>query len=253
MVLNTRNFILYLLSVALLLIAIATTASVRSSEVRSAPTEFVPAPTEISNEATVIGAFKPDRAHRLSLMKEKVAAHTSQTAEPEDRLPDRVLATVDEEVSASTTLSLGVKGEQRCGAYEPYTGVWQTTGLSFKVVEGARLLSRVTELGEESILQLPLRTFPLPMKSCLSTDVVAIALDGSLIRNTETALYSIFTEETLLGYTIDGFTLYGLTDRATDECGGAVVEGQYRYYLTAGSPQVLNCFAGIPIDLSVTD
>ena len=95
-----------------------------------------------------------------------------------------------------------------------------------------------------------LRTWPSGTTSCLPSDVIGIALDGSLIRNNEAALYTVFGGETLIGYALDGFPIYGMTPLlATDRCGGVQIDGNYRYVLQPDRPGLITCFAGAPITL----
>lgn len=146
----------------------------------------------------------------------------------------------------------GAKTIKLCSNHRAYGGFWSASGLSFEVVEGARLLLResVAETSSEVILQLPLFTSPFGGSTCLSTDVAGIALDGSLIRNSDYKVYSIFGNQTLVGYALDGFPIYGLDkNSATDSCGGTIVDGQYRYYLNANREGVIGCFSGTPVAL----
>lgn len=137
-----------------------------------------------------------------------------------------------------------------CNNYQKYNGLWSAAGLQFEVVEGARLLSRTTDTESELVLQLSLFSTPYGNSSCLKTDVVGIALDGSLIRNNDYKLYGIFSSETLLGYALDGFPVYGLNSaKNTDKCGGASTNGQYAYYLDKDREGVVGCFAGTPVTL----
>jgi hypothetical protein len=143
-------------------------------------------------------------------------------------------------------------------------------GAQFKEVEGARLVYRlgvpvepinlvsdatstipVPPTSTDVVLaQLPLRTSPLSSPTCLPHDVVGIATDGSLIRNNEVALYTVFGGETLIGYALDGFPLYGVDDDAgTDSCGGVMVGGMYRYFLSLEREHILHCFSGTPVSL----
>ena len=86
--------------------------------------------------------------------------------------------------------------------------------------------------------------------SCLSSDIVGIALDGSLIRNGEHTLYSIFGAETLVGYALDGFPIYGAIGApVTDNCGGTAMAGEYRYYLSSERTGVIGCFSGESVTL----
>ena len=41
------------------------------------------------------------------------------------------------------------------------------------------------------------------------------------------------SEDTLLGYALDGFKIYGYTDQELDECNGRMVDGEYRYHIRA--------------------
>lgn len=259
MVINTRNFLLYLLSVGFLILAITYTATSSSPQRETASFVLPPAETmrEYGAEAVVTPAL--NRSEMLAAMREKIAHLSSSlqasVSEAQPRVPDEEEQNIDEVGVGSTVLT--------CADYEVAQVAWQPQGATFAVVEGARLLTRtvtvatttasgtvMTDTYREVLAQLPLRSFPLPMKSCLPTDVVGIALDGSLIRNDEVSLYTIFGADTLLGYALDGFPLYGTNDTLTlDECGGAVVAGQYRYYLSAKREAILYCYAGIPIDL----
>jgi len=258
MVINTRNFILYLLSVGFLILAITYTAT--SSPEPETTTSRVLPPEETIREYGAEAVVTPalNRSEMLAAMREKVAqlspSFQASVSEAPPRVPD-VEEQSNEVRNSGTVLT--------CADYEVAEVVWQPQGAAFSVVEGARLLARsisvatttasgtiVTDMVTEVLAQLPLRSLPLPMKSCLPTDVVGIALESSLIRNDELSLYAIFGADTLLGYALDGFPLYGTNDTlALDECGGAVVSGQYRYYLSGKRDAILYCYAGIPIDL----
>jgi hypothetical protein len=69
------------------------------------------------------------------------------------------------------------------------------------------------------------------------------------MRNNELALYTVFGPDTLVGYSLDGFPIYGPSTVATDSCGGAMVGGVYRYVLSAERPGLLTCFAATPARL----
>ena len=58
-------------------------------------------------------------------------------------------------------------------------------------------------------MQLPVRNIPSGGTTCISTDVIGIATDGSLIRNNEAGVYGIFGANTLVGWALDGFPIYG--------------------------------------------
>jgi hypothetical protein len=152
---------------------------------------------------------------------------------------------------------------QYCLEYQPYMGAWPRSGVELEMAEGARLVfeetlpemvlagsTTVEQAPSRSVLlQLPVTTLPASMPSCLQTDVIGIAKDGSLIRNNEVGLYGIFGSDTIVGYALDGFPIFGMSIERTDQCGGAIVAGQYGYYLSAERTEIVHCFAGQPVSL----
>ncbi len=263
MVLTTRNWLLYLLLVGGLIVAIVYTA-VTESVANNQAAVLMAIDTENTDEqifmATSTATTLPDRAERLRVLREKLAVYRATRPEPE------VVEAEPEVAGAETVKDLaeeGERGELLCADYKTHTGFWQSSGLNFEVVEGARILYRqqpstdlataetVTPNSERTtILQLPIQSLPSARPKCLSSDVVGVAHDGSLLRNNEVSMYRIFGEDTHLGYALDGFPIYGRTDRLVlDACGGVVVDGQYRYHLTADRAYLLGCFAGTPITL----
>lgn len=259
MVINTRNFLLYLLCVGFLVTAITYTAVSswrENDETLALVVPESPVPVEYVAEAVVEPSL--NRAERLASMREKIAALGASVAAA-------IVATQPEEPEAEGTAPVEIPEDTvlLCDDYRVSEATWTAGAVPvFSVVEGARLLTKevtiatttasgttVMETKTDVLLQLPLRSLPLPIKSCLPTDVVGIALDGSLIRNNEQALYTIFSDETLLGYALDGFPMYGATNRyQLDTCGGTTLDGQYRYYLSSERSAILYCFAGIPVD-----
>ncbi len=83
---------------------------------------------------------------------------------------------------------------------------------------------------------------------CLPSDVIGIAKDGSLIRNNEVSLYKIFSSDTLIGYALDGWPIYGLSSGINSgSCGESKIAGGYVYYLSDDRETVLNCFISTPV------
>jgi hypothetical protein len=118
------------------------------------------------------------------------------------------------------------------------------------VVDGASTtLTLVPTTEREVVLQLPHRLFATGANACLSTDIVGIALDGSLIRNSDYTAYRVFGSETLIGYALDGYAIYGTGTFATDACGGSDVGGEYSYYLSPDREGVIGCFNATPVSL----
>ena len=265
MPLRTRNFLLYLLTAAFLIIAITVTVvkdiypeNVNTANVISANPNI----EEVIYTAVVDEKPAMDRAGHLATLREKIAEF-KESFIGSAPVPETTNTTA-QEIPAIEPTNVLIK-ELECPLYQNYAKAWSPLGLKFSVVEGARLLYREVEalglssttssstlqaeLTKEVLLQLPLLTYGATNKSCLPSDAVGIALDGSLIKNNEYSLYSIFKAETLVGYALDGFPIYGQSDVKTDECGGILVDNQYRYYLSKERKAVLHCYSGTPVEL----
>jgi hypothetical protein len=145
---------------------------------------------------------------------------------------------------------------------------WSPTGIKIEEAEGARLVYRPVEASapvtqnagstsapiliqpQRNILaQLPVRTFPAANTSCIASDVIGIANDGSLIRNNEAGVYGIFNSSTLVGYALDGFPIYGSSSEAGDTCGGIMAAEGYRYQISPQRDTILHCYSAAPIRL----
>lgn len=210
-------------------------------------------------EATV-----DERAVRLAALREKVAAQAlvRQPDEVPEADAEEPTELPIEEVPSEPAVAGG--STLTCGELTTVAGSG-FSGVTFKETLGQRALVRPadpvpassattsssTDTGAEvAVLTLPWRSLPLPTPSCIATDVVGIALDGSFIRNDEHTVYGIFGADTLLGYALDGFPIYGTNNSsALDSCGGSIENGTYRYYLSSARDAVLGCYAGVPVRL----
>lgn len=262
---KTRDLLLFLLCAGFLLIAIGVTsvhqwfdgvtAFETLSEIEQEGPDFEAA------EATPL-----DRAARILELQQKLAVRGNViTAAPE--LPVSTSDTTDNEAaSEEADVAVAVGAVDTCVSYRAVALAWPTSGLVTEEREGRRLYVTAetvetpvtvgtsttvqTAVTERIWLHLPIRTSAYPTPACVPYDVVGIALDGSLIRNNEQGIYSVFGAETLIGYALDGLPIYGQNSTvATDACGGVVVNGQYRYYLSSERDGVLGCFAAAPVQL----
>jgi hypothetical protein len=250
---RTRDFVLFLLTVAFLLLAIVGTElwqSWRSMPVLSSWFTEVPVETDYSAE---VPSEEDNRARRLAVLREKVMERLRGT-EPES-VVEEVVATTSESTPAAATTS-PVAAVKKCSSYQALSIPWNAKTILQENREGVRvyfergLPDTISSTTPETIRGvIPLRTWALPTSSCLPTDVIGIALDGSLIRNDEIALYTVFGPDTVVGYSLDGFPMYGPSQRATDSCGGVLVGGAYRYVLDAKRPGLITCFAAVPTRL----
>jgi len=246
---RTRDFLLAIISIGFLIILLTYTVSVRKSVVVDG--QSIPDFTEselLTVEAEVINPTL-DRQSRIAWFKEQLGDILKQPSVTEVYEEETTEELSFQDTDAPPTEAGVVAGVMQCNNYQAYRGPWPTSNLTVVQSEGSRLF--VTAIGsplEQVLLVLPTRTYGAGM-NCLPSDVVAIGQTGALIRNNEAAGYSVFTESTLIGYTLDGFPLYGFSSQSTDRCGGAVVDGTYRYYLSGDRNVILNCFVAPPVQL----
>lgn len=262
---RTRDFILVFTTVVFLIAAIGTTVWQKrsSSNLVTEASQFA----EVGDKEYTAEVYAPEtisREERLADMRKKIAEGSGVTISS----PETIVMAV-EEVEENDIPENETKGElDKCLDYIEYSGLWPAVGVQLDVAEGARIVymeitsenelnqdvsssSIVTlpEVQRDVLLQLPVRSGPMPGTSCIASDVVGIAKDGSLIRNREVGLYGIFGSGTIVGYALDGFPIYGAGEVVSDECGGSIIGGQYGYYLSKDRETILNCFAAVPVDI----
>lgn len=256
---RTRNFVLLLLSLVMIALAVGiTSVSALSSSISSFGT-YVTDSIGIEREYSAEVPSEPDtREERIATLRAKIAERLDA------RAPEAVPPQVTEPVltdTVATTTPPSVASVELCSWYSPSAVVWVPNLIQQENREGMRVYY---EAGPETIdpntglpipsevvrARIPLRTGPGGATACLASDVIGVAIDGSLIRNNETALYTVFGGDTLIGYALDGFPIYGVTSGVTpDQCGGVMVGGAYRYVLAADRPGLITCFSGPPITL----
>lgn len=260
--LRTKELLVFLGCTSFLLLAISLTL-VRdgvfggiSPQVASAPVAVDAGPTTVAVADEV--SAEPAYEEVVRSMRERVLAFRSAGGIDTDSfiLSDRVPETIEETEVDSTD-----SGVQLCATYQPYSRSWPA-GVEIAEREGARIVYTTVEAAavgtssptpsvtEQVLLQLPVHNTPGAGTRCLATDVVGVAQDGSLIRNHEYGLYGIFDDATVVGYALDGFPIYGRNDSlVVDQCGGAVVSGQYGYVLQSERSAVVHCFSGVPAQI----
>ena len=252
--LRTRDFILVFTAVVFLVVAIgATWLAAWQSGGGNLDVEALQQQLQSPSQqlgAVIASSELVSREQRAAAMREKIASA------PELYSPEpAVIQPVVEPVATTTVQSDSLAGAlDQCGSYAAYLGFWDARNLAVVAGEGATLVVRTTLLANGSstdttLLQLPQRVAPAPDQSCIGSDVIGIANDGSLIRNDEVGLYSVFGAGTKIGYALDGFPIYGVGVSEVDSCGGLMVSGQYRYQLQADSDSVITCFAAAAVAL----
>lgn len=249
---RTKDFVLFFTTIVFLLVAIAGTSILRFNQPTDQSEYISPGPVSDQEfKAEITEADKPSKEERLAALRKKIA-ESSEVYMEEPDAPEP-----DEEIRQTTTTEVAAVGELLlCPGFAPFAGLWSAENISVEEREGA-LVAVSTELrsstsilaAEEVLLQIPRQSFPLLSKSCIASDVIGLAQDGSLIRNDEVGIYKIFDSTTLIGYALDGFPIYGQGSEVVDQCGGLTVGGQYRYQLTSERTMILNCFSGVPTSL----
>jgi hypothetical protein len=178
------------------------------------------------------------RDERLALWQERMKDFVPT---PESVAPDR---------EPATSTSDGVLGEvMQCQNYQIYGGTIPRL-YSFEA-EGVRVFTSSAEVtlvdSSNTIVVLPVRIAQSASGNyCLPTDVIGIATNGTLIRNNQAAAYGLFGAETLVGYALDGFPIYGrLSSNQLDRCGGRETPLGYQYHI-GEEAEILNCFGAPP-------
>jgi hypothetical protein len=251
---RTRNFVLFLIGGFLVIAGMGIYAApdVHLRSGSSVATAIVPL---LDGKEITYGADVPpttdDRAARLADLKAKLAEQTIIAA-PDT--PLEATTSVTEPVKSVATSTVPKMTEvQKCSGYTPASVSWPAHQIVMHEQEGVRFYTQTvpdaTGSSTSEVLRVRIaeRTWPLGSSSCLPTDVVGIATDGSLIRNGDLALYKVFSGTTEIGYSLDGYPIYGVTpDVETDSCGGAMVAGAYRYVIDSKRGAIITCFSGIP-------
>ncbi len=253
---RTRDFILFLLCVAILLLAIIGTQvwhSWRSLPLLSMFANDTGTETDYTAE---VPATEENRAGRLEELRAKVLARLGDDAREPASEPEPVPATTTPTTVPATTTPT-VVAVQQCSSYRTLAVPWTPQTIVAENREGARVyferglpnpLSSSTPEVIRAVVSL--RSWPATSPTCLPTDVIGIATDGSLMRNNELALYTVFGGDSLIGYSLDGFPIYGPSNIATDSCGGATVGGSYRYILDPNRAGLITCFAASPTTIN---
>lgn len=219
-------------------------------------TVFVATREVESYDAVMEENVEVSREERVTALRKKIAALgnlggvTAEEVAPESPVPE------------VTEAAEGPVVENRCSNYNPTGVAWNSAGVILEEVEGARLVYRETKPAvtasssasssvptRQILAQLAVRSIPSAALSCVSNIVIGISKNGSLIKNSDVAAYGSFGGETLVGYGLDGFPIYGAADKKTDICGGLMEDGQYRYQISNSRDTIITCYAGTPVSL----
>lgn len=254
---RSRDYFLFLVIVVFLLVGIGSTIarSYRTGMIfdTTVPLDFVVPTDDVAVEAVIPEDSVITRAERLAQLREKIRTYGLVNIAAPEEIPEPV---------ATSATSVALSGELRCPSYQVYTGVWPT-GVEQELVEGARVLFLPAEIPESStatptttftptrtiLAELPVRSASQNAQNCIPSDVIGITLGGALIKNDFAYAYAGWAEDALIGYALDGYPIYGVSQQATDACGGVVVGGEYRYQFSRDRETIINCFSGTPVQL----
>lgn len=257
---RTRDYVLGLSIVVFLLVGIGVTLLKQGYDFGTdlSATVFVASPSDAPTSASVSSEVEMSREERIASLRKKIAALGTLGNEPEST---EVVADNATSTSVSDVAVVDI-AEDRCASYAPFSGIWNSKGVVVEEVEGARIVYKETATpsvasgtaalppaAKTLLLQLSVKSLPPATASCIPSDVIGITKHGSLIRNHEIAAYKTYDSNTLIGYALDGFPIYGASQTKTDTCGGVAMGGQYRYYIHPERSTILSCFAGKPASL----
>lgn len=239
---RTRDVLLVLLCLGfLLIISVGQFGRIASNQANNEylfsetdPVETISAGTDISEDG---------REARVAMWRERLRDFIVSTPEVEE-----VVQFDDIEESP-----LELPSVFNCSDYRAYVN--PVLRLYAFESEGVRIFTDVDQPelidSTNTFMVLPVRTGQSGGdRNCLSTDVIGIALNGSLIRNNQFATYGIFESETLIGYALDGFPIYGSIDGSLlDGCGGRMTIEGYRYHIALERQSIIQCYVAMPLAL----
>lgn len=245
---RTRDFLLVLVIVAFLLIAIVFSFIKNTA-----------GPVADNSVDTTIFKEADDLVIQAEVAKEKIAKE-DVLAQWREKLKDYVPKKTEEVIVAdagSEMLDMDISSSSvlntvvRCPSFSLNTKIYPR--LYLHEVEGVRLVTNSALEGDASavvLAVLPIKTVSAGVPTCLASDVIGVATNGLPIKLNDSALYSVFGEETLIGYALDGFPIYGQTKtKNLDRCGGVLTAEGYRYYLSTERETVIQCYSGQPVTI----
>lgn len=201
------------------------------------------------------GKFNFDE--RVSELRDKIAGRNISDNDAESEVEvTEATTTVEDVASEEDSGEVAILSEKRCSLYQPAGTLWDARGVKMQISEGARVFYRngtatasvgsSTTPTREVLAELPLRR-SASGAYCVPTDVIGITENGFLIKNSDVALFASYGGSALIGYALDGLPIYGASGVKTDQCGGTVVSGQYRYVLDSNRETIIACYAATPV------
>jgi hypothetical protein len=266
---RARDFLLYLVVLTFLLLVMIFT-------VRSVPNGIANPSSRNSDPQFLDGTeFIIDKSEQdidRDQNRANLRAKLAKGSELND-LPEPVFTSVDTPVSAPesdpnidseiNTPDETQRLQKFCPtilSYEDVLANWNNKQASLSVQGDRRLLIgkeiKIVTVGSSTnevlvdhiYLDLPVKPFRDLSSNCLDSEVIGVALDGNLIKNSDTWKFRNYSSDVLLGYARDGIPIYGqgVDEALLDTCGGYDNGIEYRYYLREKELFVLACFDAKP-------
>ncbi len=219
----------------------------------------------VQDEEQTFSAVLPEREGKFNFdervleLRDKIAGRLLPDSDTEANDSEQATSTGEnaEENTENEESPIIALTEKRCSLYQTSNSLWDGRGVKMQISEGARVFYRngtatvvasTTVPSREILAELPLRKNATGTY-CIPTDVIGITENGYLIHNNDVGLFSSYEANTIVGYALDGFPIYGTSEAKTDDCGGVVIGGQYRYILNPNQETIITCYAGTPIAL----
>tara|TARA_B100000745_G_scaffold64494_2_gene38059 strand:+ start:1842 stop:2540 length:699 start_codon:yes stop_codon:yes gene_type:complete len=230
---RTRDFLLYVIGLVLLLLGTIATGVLRvdNGEVYVSTPYFDLIPT---TPEAVLPETEVNKADRLAWFRSLIKV---------DPIPEETIEkdTVQEIVYCS--------GSRK---------IIPTVSIGKIVADGSAVSLFFSETEEIPFASLPLRSIRSTFDTCLPDNLIgvsAVRTDGLYrpILNSDIAMYLNYGENDLVGYMRDGLPLYGVVSDEVelDSCGGRYVNYSYRYQIQSNREGLILCYAGLPAELKL--
>jgi hypothetical protein len=259
---RTRDLILYLLVLAFILLAALHTGLAGRAVGEINRILFLP-----ESAVGELVAFAPNTtsgADRMEELRRRLAAGDGFIAEAPPEFISVDQRARAEQAATNSEALLGDRVVQWCSGpvASPALATWPMRGV-FEMVEGQRIFTVAetetvtvgttteTIATNRTAFSLPVRTVRSTFDTCLPDTLIGVSPNGLPLLNETASAFVGYGASAVVGYTRDGFTVYGPVpdSSALDTCGGQYVNGVYQYHIRASEPFILSCYAGVPIEI----
>lgn len=265
---RTRDLLLFVTIIVFLLMAIFATIS-SNREKNKVPTMIF---SDAISEENISGAEHQDvvidRSSIIARLREAIKGEDAiiTTSVPEDTHDVDAMPDDDASAVAGTIIWCDAKRDAIA-----FARTWPRENVAVSVAPPLLLVEAVTEVPrametahdgsvtssstnsveqESDIVRRPLlQTLADPIAStpsCLSSEIIGVTIEGSLLFNSDAIAYYGRGEDELIGYARDGYPVYGNYTGETDACGGYEKYGTYRYTVSQNRTFILGCYTASP-------